>query len=107
MGENALIYTKLGGVPNEEGAPCVERRAHQVVRVGCQVWDEGCHLSHIQKMSNQRFGRRRARHLSILWAATSRVRHLSKRGALPNAHMLKNQITTSSINPQSIGVCPL
>jgi hypothetical protein len=40
---------------------------------------------------------RRVRHLLRVWAATSRVRHLSKRGAPPHRHVLKS----SKIFPQS------
>jgi hypothetical protein len=84
------------------------KRAHQVIEEGaphgrakgCQVWDEGCHLSHIKQVSIQKIGRKRARHLSLLWAATSRVRHLSKRGALLHVHMFKTKY--SIINQPSI-----
>ena len=46
---------------------------------------------HIKQMSSQSIGGRRARHLSSMWAATSRVRHLSKGGAPPNVHVLKSK----------------
>jgi hypothetical protein len=62
---------------------------------------------HIQQMSNQRIGGRRARHLSLLWTATSRVPHLSKRAALPQKHMSKSN--GQLINQLSIilGLSPL
>jgi hypothetical protein len=43
---------------------------------------------------------RRGRHFNGLWAATSRGRHLSKRGAPPKAHMLisKKIFTQSNLN---------
>jgi hypothetical protein len=43
------------------------------------------------QMSIKRFGTPRVRHLSREWAATSRVCHLSKGGALPQKHMLKSK----------------
>ena len=43
---------------------------------------------------------RRGRHFNGLWAATSKGRHLSKRGAPPKAHMLisKKIFTQSNLN---------
>jgi hypothetical protein len=67
---------------SKEGAPCGSSGAAKCGRVGC-------HLSTHQHMSNKVKGRR-VRHLLRVWAATSRVRHLSKRGAPPKTHVLKS-----------------
>jgi hypothetical protein len=67
MGELTLIYTTKGGVPKE-----------------------GCHLSHTYYMCQIRSQQREGRHFFTLGAATSRGRHLSKRGAPLYAHVLKS-----------------
>jgi hypothetical protein len=102
MGELTLIYTKMGGVPNEEGAP--SGRSGEP-----SVGEWAATSQHIKQVSNQRIGGRRARHLSSMWAATSRVHHLSKRGAPPKQHMLKtnhqliNQLSfKSSLSPLTL-----
>jgi hypothetical protein len=74
------------------------RRAHHVVEEGApsgREWAAKCGMraatSPISKTHVQsKTWHIRARHLSKLWAATSRVRHLSKRGALSKKHMLKS-----------------
>jgi hypothetical protein len=75
---------------SKEGTPCGKGGAANCGRVGC-------HLSTHQHMCQSKAYGRRARHLSYLWAATSRVRHLSKRGAPLNTHVPKSvKIPTQS-----------
>jgi hypothetical protein len=79
---------------SKEGAPSGRSGAAKCGRVGC-------HLSTHPHMSNKSQRGRRVRHLSRVWAATSRVRHLSKRGAPPKAHVPKSsKIPTQSIANQ-------
>jgi hypothetical protein len=65
----------------KEGAPSVRFGAAKCGRVGC-------HLSTLVTSVKSIAKSRRGRHFLGLWAATSRGRHLSKRGAPLNAHML-------------------
>ena len=85
------------------------RRAHHVVRGGLPSVGRGPpplpHSIQVSNISQEEGGR--ACHLSRVWAATSRVRHLSKGGALPNRHV---QETLNSIFNQSsisLGLSPL
>jgi hypothetical protein len=59
---------------SKEGAPSVEDEAAECGRVGY-------HLSTLITCVKQSQWKRRLCHLLRVWAATSRVRHLSKRGA--------------------------
>jgi hypothetical protein len=85
------------------------RRAHQVLGIELPSVGEWAATSpHIKHMSKQSQGERRVRHLLGVWAATSRVRHLSKRGAPPKPHVLNlpnmhqstaNQVILSPLTP--------
>jgi len=68
-----MISRRAHGL-SKEGIPSVENRAAKCGRVGC-------HLSTLITSVQTKVKGRRVRHLLGVWAATSRVRHLSKRGA--------------------------
>jgi hypothetical protein len=76
---------------SKEGAPSVENEVAKCGRVGC-------HLSTLITSVQTKVKGRRVRHLLGVWAATSRVRHLSKRGAPLNTHVLISQKISSQLN---------
>jgi hypothetical protein len=88
MGELTLIYTTKGDNTKERGAWPPQGGRTKWKDMGCQVWEQGRHLSTHTNMCQQSQTQRGGRHLFELWAATSRRRHLSKRGAPLFSHML-------------------
>jgi hypothetical protein len=80
----------MGEDIKEEGAPSVRNGAAKCGRVGC-------HLSTHPHMSNKSQQERRVSHLLRVWAATSRVHHLSKRGTPPKSYVpISKKISTRS-----------
>jgi hypothetical protein len=78
---------------SKEGAPCGKRRA---AKCGMRAATSPT----LNKCQTNAQGERRVRHLLRVWAATSRVRHLSKRGTPHNRHVL--QLERHLINQPSI-----
>jgi hypothetical protein len=84
----------------EEGTPSGREWA-------AKVWDEGCHLSHIQTHVQLKDLTYKGTPPLKLWAATSRVRHLSKRGALSKKHMLQSKYHIINQQPITLALSPL
>jgi hypothetical protein len=95
--EISYLY-KNGWSSQGGGRMASSRRAHQVLRVELPSVGEWAATSpHITHMSNKGQQERRVRHLLRVWAAISRVRHLSKRGAPPKSHVpISKKISTQS-----------
>jgi hypothetical protein len=99
--EISYLYTN-GWSSQGGGRMASSRRAHHVLEVELPSVGEWAatspHTKHVSKQSQQE---RRVRHLLRVWAATSRVRHLSKRGAPPKSHVpISSKISTQSIANQ-------
>jgi hypothetical protein len=83
------------------------RRAHQVLGSGLPSVESGLPLlSHYHHNVKSIAELRRGRHFNGLWAATSKGRHLSKRGAPPKAHMLISKKIFTQSNPIKYDIVP-
>ena len=87
----SLIYTRGAHVLLKEGAPSGDQR---VAKWG--EWAATSPYSNYKCQSTFRW--RRGRHFPYPWAATSRGRHLSKRGAPPKAHKLNLNVISHQSN---------
>jgi hypothetical protein len=105
--ELSYLYTN-GWSSQGGGRMASSRRAHQVVEMGLPSVGEWAATSPThQTCVKPKSKGRRVRHLSRVWAATSRVRHLSKRGAPPKYTCAKSSKRYQSITCQSTWICPL
>ena len=83
------------------------RRAHHMLIKGLpSVREEGATSPYISTSVNQTQAQRGGRHLFEPKAATSRGRHLSKRGAPPKAHKLKSNKIYHQSNPNHMDIVP-
>ena len=89
-GRSSYLYTRGAHGLLKEGAPSGMEKA-------AKCGSTSCHLSILQPHVNINHKQRGGRHLHQPWAATSRGRHLSKRGAPLFPHVLKsNEISIQS-----------
>ena len=98
---HSYLYT-FGWSSQWGGRMASQRRAHHVVKDRLPSVGWGLPpLPHLLHLSNQAQGERRVCHLLRVWAATSRVRHLSKSGAPPKSHVpISSKISSQSIANQ-------
>ena len=98
-GISSYLYTRGAHGLLKEGAPSVGEWAAK-----CGEWAATSLtlLPHVKSNPNWRGGR----HLFPSWAATSKGRHLSKRGAPPKAHKLKSNKIYHQSNPNHMDCVP-
>jgi hypothetical protein len=95
------LYTRGAHGLLKEGAPSVRDGLPSVRRNRVPL------LHHLSTSVNQNLKPRRGRHFLQQRAATSRGRHLSKRGAPPFPHVLKSKKICNQSNPIKCILSPL
>ena len=83
----------------KHGQPSVKARAAKCEGRGRHLSSSTTSVKPIQEW-------RRGRHFKSLWAATSKGRHLSKRGAPPKAHMLNLQKISNQSQSNQVYIVP-
>jgi len=101
-----FIYRRGAHGLLKEGAPSGEARAAKCGEWAAKWGSKGATspnpTNKCQSNSNQRGGR----HLYGLWAATSKGRHLSKRGAPSYSHMLKSNVISNQSQSNHMDIVP-